>query len=216
VKFTICTAEQRTPEWKLARVGRVTGSKAKDFLATVKAGGWTAKRADYRLQLVTERLTGQPQDDVFVTDAMQWGCDQEANAFAAYEAHSGHLVRRTGFLACDDLMVGCSLDGDVDNFTGVIELKCPKSTTHAEYLKARVVPSEHLAQIIHNLYVTGAQWCDFASYDPRFPEPMQLFIARVNRDDKQIAAYELALSLFLSEVQRDVDEMQKLMEPAVA
>jgi len=211
--FTIINADQRSDEWKLARVGRVTGSRASDVLATIKSGEAAARR-DYRLQLTTERLTGQPQDDTFVNAAMQWGIDQEANAFAAYEAQQGVMVRRTGFLACSDRMIGCSLDGDVDDFTGLVELKCPKSATHLKYLKAGVVPSEHLPQIVHNLLVTNAQWCDFVSYDPRFPPALQLFVVRVNRDGAQLASYELALSLFLNEVERDVNEMRRLMEPA--
>ena len=214
--FTICTDEQRSAGWFAARAGRVTGSKAKEILANGKAGAEAVTRRDYRCQLLAERLTGQPQESDFVNDAMRWGIEQEANAFAAYEAHSGHLVRRTGFLACDDSMVGCSLDGDVDNFTGIVELKAPKTATHLKYLKAGVVPSEHLAQIVHNLYVTDAQWCDFVSYDPRLPGPLQLFVIRHQRDEKQIASYQLALSLFLSEVEVEVFELRKRMELAVA
>lgn len=211
--FTICTADQRSEAWKLARVGRVTGSRAADVLATIKSGEAAARR-DYRLQLVTERLTQQPQDDVFVNGVMQWGIDHEADAFAAYEAAQGLLVRRTGFLACDDALIGCSLDGDVDNFTGIVELKCPKSATHTRYLRSRTVPSEHLPQVVHNLLVTGAQWCDFVSYDPRFPMKGQLFIVRVPRDEKQIASYELALSLFLAGVDDDLKALRNLMESA--
>jgi hypothetical protein len=66
---------------------------------------------------------------------MQWGIDHEAEAFAAYEAESGNLVRRTGFLTHTDLLVGCSLDGDVEDFAGIVEIKCPKSATHYGYLK---------------------------------------------------------------------------------
>jgi predicted phage-related endonuclease len=215
VTFTICTAEQRSEEWRRARAGRVTGSKAADILATVKSGE-AAKRRDYRSQLLAERLTGQPQDDVFVNDAMQWGIDKEADAFAAYEAYSGHLVRRTGFLAVDDQPIGCSLDGDVDDFTGIIELKCPKTATHLGYLRGGIVPPAYVPQIVHNLLVSGAQWCDFASFDPRLPAPLQLFVVRHARDEKQIASYELALSLFLSELEVEVYELRKRMEPVTA
>lgn len=209
--FTIHTDDQRSPEWFQSRVGRVTGSRAADILATIKTGEAAARR-DYRAQLVCERLTGQPQEDGFINGAMQWGIDQEANAFAAYEAQ-GTLVRRTGFLAATDLMVGCSLDGDIDDFTGILELKCPKSATHLEYLKLPIdaIPSRHLPQLVHNLWVSGAEWCDFVSFDPRFPAPLQLFQRRLYRDEKAIASYALAVELFLSEVQRDVAEMQAKM-----
>ncbi len=210
--FTIHTDDQRSPEWFQSRVGRVTGSRAADVLATIKSGEAAARR-DYRAQLVCERLTGLPQEGDFINAAMTWGIEQEANAFAAYEGLTGQLVRRTGFLAATDLMVGCSLDGDVDDFAGIVEIKCPKSATHLDYLKLPIeaIPTRHLPQMVHNLWVSGAQWCDFVSYDPRFPEPLQLFCRRLLRDEGQIKSYELAVSLFLSEVDRDVAEMQAKM-----
>jgi hypothetical protein len=94
--FTVCSAEQRSPAWFAARAGRLTGSRAGDMLATIKSGEAAARR-DLRTQLVVERLTGQPQEDTFINAAMQWGIDHEADAFAAYEAQSGNMVRRTGF-----------------------------------------------------------------------------------------------------------------------
>src|SRR5687767_4287360 len=127
MKFTIIDAEQRSAEWFLARVGRLTGSVAADMLNVIAKGEDGYKRRDLRARLICERLTGQPQEDGYVNAVMQRGIDREPDAFAAYEAHSGNLVRRTGFLAGTDLMVGCSLDGDVDEFAGIVELKCPKS-----------------------------------------------------------------------------------------
>jgi hypothetical protein len=139
---------------------------------------------------------------------MQRGIDMEPIAFAAYEAHSANVVRRTGFLKHNALMVGCSLDGDVEDFTGIVELKCPKSATHLGYLKAGTVPSNHMPQILHNLWVSGAQWCDFVSYDDRFPEHMRLFVCRVPRNDLDILAYSKTAEKFLAEVDAEVAELQ--------
>jgi hypothetical protein len=141
---------------------------------------------------------------------MQWGIDHEADAFAAYEVQSGNLVRRTGFLEHADLMVGCSLDGDVEDFAGIVEIKCPKPATHYGYLKAGEVPAGHKAQILHNLWVTGAAWCDFVSYDPRFPDGRRLFVRRVPRVDLDILAYAKCAEKFLAEVEAEVDAMTAL------
>lgn len=207
--FTICEAEQRSPAWFQARAGRLTGSRATDMLATIKSGEAAARR-DLRAQLVVERLTNQPQEDSYVNAAMQWGIDHEAEAFAAYEAHSGNLVRRTGFLTHDSLMVGCSLDGDVDDVAGIVEIKCPKSATHYGYLKSKDVPSVHRPQLLHNLWVSGAEWCDFVSYDPRYPEHMRLFVMRVPRVELDIVAYERAALKFLDEVESECVAMTAL------
>lgn len=197
--FTIVDAPQRSPEWFSARCGRLTGSRANDMLAQIKSGEAAARR-DLRAQLVVERLTGQPQEDPYINATMQRGIDKEADAFAAYEAYSGNLTRRTGFLSHTALLVGCSVDGDVDDFAGIVEVKCPKSATHLGYLKTGTVPDNHLPQIRHNLWVTGAEWCDFVSFDDRFPPALQLFVRRVPRVEIDILAYSKVAEKFLAEV----------------
>lgn len=172
------------------------------MLTTIKSGEAAARR-DYRMQLVCERLTGQPQDDVFVNAAMQRGIECEPLAFAAYESLTGQVVHRSGFLAHTEHLMGCSLDGHLDDFKGILECKCPKSATHLKYLRADVVPAEHLAQITHNLYVTGAEFCDFFSWDDRFPGALQTFLVRVKRSDVDLRDYETKALAFLAEVERD-------------
>lgn len=213
MKFTIVKHEQRSPEWFKARAGRLTGSCASDMLAKIKSGEAAARR-DYRLQLAVERLTGEPQEFGFVSTDMQRGIDKEPDAFSAYEAKTGEMVRRTGFISSDDILVGCSLDGDVDNFKGIIELKVPKSTTHIGYIKAGVLPSAYVPQVTHNLWVTGAEWCDFTSFDDRLPPLLQLFTVRVYAKTLDIAGYASEAMRFLAEVDAEIASLSKLKEVA--
>lgn len=202
--FTICAAPQRSPEWFAARAGRLTGSVAADMLATIKKGE-AAGRRNLRARLVCERLTGRPESgDGFESAAMRRGTELEPEAIKAYEAKTGNLVRRTGFLAHTGLPVGCSLDGDVDNFTGIVEVKCPNSATHLDYVKARALPSEYRAQVLHNLWITGAEWCDFVSYDDRFPQKLRLLVVRVARNEFDLMAYERAVLAFLDEIDAEL------------
>jgi predicted phage-related endonuclease len=205
--IVVC-AEQRTPEWYQARVGRLTGSCAADMMARIKSGEAAARR-DLRLRLVCERLTGVSQEDVFVSPAMQRGIDKEADAFAAYEAHTGHLVQRVGFLAHDTLMAGCSPDGLIGD-VGIVELKCPKSATHLKYLRAKEIPTDYLFQVVHNLWITGAEWCDFVSFDDRFPRDLQLLCVRYARVPAEIDTYELMARTFLSEVDAELESVRGL------
>lgn len=197
--ITIHDAPQGTPEWLSARAGCVTGSRASDVLAKIKTGEAAARR-DYRTQLVAERLTGRPEESGFVNDAMRWGTEQEPFARMAYESETGNMVRETGFIRMTDKYVGCSLDGDIDDFTGIVEIKCPKTSTHIGWMLAGKLPSQHVAQVTHNMMVTGAKWCDFVSYDPRLPDNLRLFIVRVNREDVDIDGYKKELDQFLAEV----------------
>lgn len=193
----------------------MTGSAARDMLSRIKSGEAAARR-DLRLRLLTERLTGIPQEDGYVNAAMQWGIDNEGAAFAAYEALTGNMPRHTGFLQHPELMAGCSLDGDVDDFAGIVELKCPKSATHLGYLRSGVLPAEHLPQVMHNLLISGAAWADFLSFDPRFPEPLQVFYVRVERDDLDLTSYEISLRAFLGEVDSELADVQARLTQAVA
>lgn len=125
--MTILTVTQGTPEWKQARLCRVTASKAHCVLAFLKNGTEAADRRDYRLQLVCERLTGESEDSTFVNADMERGTLLEADARRAYEAQTGLMVQTVGFIQHDDLMAGYSPDGLVDD--GLLELKVPRSAT---------------------------------------------------------------------------------------
>jgi hypothetical protein len=209
MKFTIITHSQRSPEWFAARAGRLTGSCASAVTAKGKGASESVVRRDYRLQLACERLTGTPAEGGFINEAMQRGIDLEPVAFPAYEAKTGNVVRTTGFLSADEHMVGCSLDGDVGGFEGIVELKCPKTATHLGYLRnPSTLAAAYIEQCTHNLWVTGAQWCDLVSYDDRLPPALRIAKVRIERDELEIAAYESAALAFLAEVDREVEALQ--------
>lgn len=207
--FRIVTTEQRTPEWHQARVAMLTGTCASDMLATIKSGEAAARR-DLRARLVAERLSGQSQEDGYVSKEMQRGSDLEADAICAYELARDVVVQPVGFLAHHELSAGCSPDGQINQFEGLIEVKCPKTATHIGYLRSQKVPTAYLHQITHNLWITGAQWCDFVSFDPRLPEAARLLVRRVLRSEVDLKAYELAVRLFLNEVDADVADVLRL------
>lgn len=179
------------------------------MLATIKTGEAAARR-DLRMQLVCERLTGLTQEDPYINPVMQRGIDKEADAFAAYEAVTGNLAMPCGFVAHDALEVGCSPDGVIGAFEGLLELKCPKTATHVGYLRGGVLPKDYLPQLTCALFVTGAAWIDFVSFDDRLPAHLQVFHRRLLRADADLAGFELAARLFLTEVERDVTSLQEV------
>lgn len=207
--FTPHFLPQRSPEWYALRVGVLTGSCMPAVTAVRRRGtGELKDRIDLRRRLVTERVIGQPVEEPFITKHLQRGMDLEAEAFTAYEIATGLLARQVGFCAHNDLVTGCSPDGYIGDFEGVLELKCPKSTTHLEYLQAGVLPEAYVAQCQHAIWITGAEWCDFCSFDDRFPEDLELFRVRYWRKDFDVAAYELIVRTFLSEVERDLEQLR--------
>lgn len=216
MNFVIHDVEQRSEAWAALRAGLVTGSCAPAILAERKRGtGELAVRKELRHRIVCERLTNMPLDRTFrPSDAMTHGMDVEPDAVAAYEAATGQIVQRVGFIQHLTIKAGCSPDGYVGNWAGILEAKCPNSTTHLAYLQADVIPDDYYGQLVHALWLTGAEWADFVSFDPRFPEAWRLFIKRLYAADVNLASYELALTLFLGEVEDVIEALARRMVAA--
>jgi putative phage-type endonuclease len=204
--------EQRSTEWFKARLGKVTASRVADVVARTKSG-YSASRANYLAQLVCERLTGQPQDS-FQSAAMAWGTDKEPEARMAYEFLHDVTVTEVGFVPHPKLDAGASPDGLVAD-DGMVEIKCPNTATHIETLRTEKVPGKYATQMQWQMACTGRAWCDFASYDPRLPEEMRLWVRRVKHDEKLIADLEAEVEKFLAEVSATVDSLtRKYLEAA--
>ncbi len=211
--FTVVDVPQRSPEWFAARLGRLTGSRAADMMAQLKSGkGEAAGRRNLRVQLALERITGRPQESTWSSPAMQQGADREYDACLLYESLTGRVLRSTGFIACDGLMAGCSLDGHVGEFEGIVEIKSPIPATHLDYLRTGTVPGDYYKQCLHSLWVTGAEWCDWLSYNPDFPEPLRSKLVRIHRNEQEIAAYNLLARQFLKEVDEEVASVNAMLE----
>lgn len=209
-RYIVSPHAQGTPEWRQDRCGKATGSRADAITAKIKSGE-AAGRRNYRMQLVLERLTGVPAEDTFTTADMEWGKAQEPHARMAYEAATGAMVREAGFAYLPTIPAGCSVDGFVEDKGrfGLVGIKCPKPATHLGYLDSDRLPPEYEPQALHEMWVTDAAFFDFVSFDPRFPEKLQLLITRVERDAAKVKAYEAECMLFLAECTGLEEQLRK-------
>lgn len=200
--------DQRTPEWFQQRCGKVTASRVADILAKTKTG-YSASRQNYAAQLVAERLTGTPAES-FTNSAMQWGTDTEPAARAAYETATGHFVTEVGFIPHPDIeFAGASPDGLVGD-DGLVEIKCPNTATHIDYLLNRKIPSKYEAQMAWQIICTGRQWCDWVSFDPRMPEHLQLLVIQYMPTEEYLQEITKEVVSFLDEVEDTVEKLQAL------
>ena len=213
MSFTVLHHEQRSDEWFAARLGVATGSRAGDIVAKIKTGEAAARR-DYRTQLVAERLTGQSQEEPFTNADMQRGIDLEASARMAYEAATGNVVQQTGFLLDDWIAAGCSLDGHVEAFAGILEIKCPRTATHIQYLRENRLPPKYAPQVTHNCLISEAKWVDFVSFCPVLPENLQLFTIRVEASSLDLDGYRKELEAFLAEVAEETKMLRNFKRAA--
>lgn len=196
---------QGSDEWLAMRCGKVTASRVKDVIAKTKTG-YSASRETYMGELIAERLTGTPAEK-FQSAAMRFGTENEGAARLAYEFHTGSDVFQVPFVLHPVIAnSGASPDGLIAG-DGLVEFKCPNTSTHIETLLSEKVPGAYVTQMQWQMACTERAWCDFVSFDPRLPEDMRLFVKRIERDDKAIADMESEVVKFLGELAEKVDQL---------
>jgi len=194
-------------EWKQLRLGKVTASKVADVMAKGKSGE-AISRADYKLDLVVERLTGNPTDG-FTNAAMQWGTEQEPFARIKYEEVFNLFVEEVPFIDHPTIKnFGASPDGLIGD-KGLLEIKCPSVKTHITYLKAGKAPAKYIPQMMSQMACTGREWCDFVSFHPKMPDGLDFFVVRLDRDDSYIKVMEEEVKQFLEEVEQELSQLRK-------
>lgn len=205
---------QGTDEWRAARAGKITASRLSDVMAKIKTGEASTRR-EYRWQLLTERLTGQPVEG-YSNKAMEWGTAHEAEAREAYEAETGEIVERVGFVVLVHpklTAVGCSPDFLIGDKGGG-EIKCPySSVVHVQTIKGGM-PPEHKPQVQGSMWITGREYWDFISFDPRMPEGLRLYVERIKRDDAYIRELEAEVIRMDAEIERDLAGLLLLRKAA--
>ena len=203
---------QRTPEWFELRLGKVTASRIGDLMAKTKSG-YSASRTNYMAELAIQRLTGTVEQG-FTSPAMLWGTEQESNARNAYSFFTDNEVNEIAFINHPTIeQAGASPDGLVGD-DGLVEIKCPNSATHLDTLLTGKINNKYLLQMQWQMACSGRKWCDFVSFDPRFPEDLKIFIKRVERDDKLIAEITAEVKKFLAELDETMTQLGQLAEAA--
>ena len=202
--MNIVNCQQGTPEWLAARAGKVTASAISNVLMKPETAGFR----DYQAQIVAEILTGKPQGSDYTNAAMQFGTETEPLARSAYEAETGFSVDQVGMVIHPTIdRAGASPDGLVGD-SALVEIKCPKVSTHLSYLIAGVVPTTYKNQMAWQMACTGRAWCDFVSFRPDLPENLQLFVVQYKRDEAKIAELETAVISFLVGVDQMIEKLK--------
>ncbi len=200
--------KQGSSEWRMARVGRLTGSE----LQKVITGGKTAET--YMTDLIGETLTQQPADEIS-SKYLDWGNTYEPAARALYawqyaDDPERSEVTQVGFAIHPEYdRVGCSPDSLVGK-AGILEIKCPYTPkNHLRTLMTGKVPIEYVAQVQGNLWITEREWCDFVSYHPLFPDNMQLSVVTVGRNEEYIDSLERKVRAFLKDLERKLVDLKE-------
>lgn len=165
---------QGSPEWMNLRIGRVTGTSLKDVF-----GSNNLALID---ELIAEQLTEMTDESDYMSEAMERGIQLQDEALDLYEQINGVTLIRDGFITSEKFpLLGYSPDGRVDEIGGV-EVKCPSSKKHVQYLRQNQLPNDYKWQVLSVFIINPkCEWYDFMSYDPRVQQ-RPYFIHRTTRD----------------------------------
>ena len=204
--------EQKSEEWFQDRLGKVTASRVADVMARTKSG-YGAARKSYMSQLLCERLTGN-REDSFQNAAMQRGTDLEPIARSAYEMDKGVMVSEVGFVDHPEIPnCGASPDGMV-NEDGLVEIKCPNTATHIDFLKTGRIERKYQLQMMLQLACTGRSYCDFVSFDDRLPEELSYKCVRFEPHPDEMDDMLKEIKKFLAELNVMVSDLKEMMVAA--
>lgn len=156
-KFQYLDTPQGSPEWVEARVGKVTASRLKDWLAVSKRDGKPLMaRLDYERELAFEIQFNVPFER-FVTNAMLQGQEMEEFLKKQYAQLKDVIVKPVGCYYNDNFVA--SPDGEIAD-DGLIECKWVYDTTFSKVL-TEGIPDEHMLQVQGQLWASNRQWCDY-------------------------------------------------------
>lgn len=203
----IIECEQSSPEWYAARAGIPTASEFATVMAKGKTkGSPSVTRRKYMLQLIGERLTGQPMEN-YNNAHMERGKVMEDEARDLYAMLNDCEPQRVGFMRRGE--AGASPDSLIGS-TGLLEVKTKLPHLQIEVLLAKRLPPEHVAQVQGQLWISGREWVDFVSYWPGLP----IFVTRVQRDETYIATIKAEVDDFLAEMADIINQLQEYKRAA--
>jgi putative phage-type endonuclease len=180
----ITNVNQGSREWLEMRLGKVTASRVSDVLSKGRGSAPSKIAESYMMELIAERLTGMAKP-FFENEAMRWGTETEPQARAMYEINNDFVnVDEVAFIELNEF-IGVSPDGLIGD-NGMLEIKCPNTTTQIKRALSDDYSADYKAQIQMQLWVSGREWCDFVSFDPRLNCDASYLQQRVYRDENFI------------------------------
>ncbi len=188
---------QGSEEWRTARCGHFTASKATELLMKPSTAGYQ----NLISQIAYERMTGEPVES-YKNEWMEYGNEHEDEASEAYELLTYNKAHKIGFIE-ENSWIGASLDRTVGEKGGV-EIKCVKWNTQIEYLLDQKVPTKYFNQIQFQLLVSRREWIDWFSWHPKL-NPVKI---TVERDETKIKEIRESIFKAIKEVEVIINKLK--------
>ena len=197
--------------WLRKRAGKVTASQFAEFIKKAKDGGYELSKGkvaeDLIYKIAWERfvINGNLADAfnrVSITSkATEHGIENEGAAVYRYQEVTGVKVDYVNRFVQSGEWIGGTPDGYIGE-DGIIEVKCPfNGGNHLKTLLTKEVYNpDYIYQIQGYLWLTGRKWCDFITFDPDMPQPLDIAIIRIERDEKIIEALQTVINEVVNKI----------------
>jgi hypothetical protein len=189
-------------DWKSFRRGLFTSSEISRLLSEPKskADKEAGKLSDGAMTYIRERIAVllAPEEPQYYNSQMEHGNETEPQAVMAYATKIGKSVNDEdfiytsvgGFVFFTDEEYSAGGTPDIIIGKTIVEIKCPASKTHLEYLMFETVEDfqkscpNYYAQMQMNMWLCDAASGVFVSYDDRYyNESHHLFTLDIPRDE---------------------------------
>lgn len=171
---------------------------------SIKKGGESSSARDKLISIiVAERMTDIIAPH-YVTEAMQWGIDNQDKAIAEYEILKGVLVSPEAFYWHREIeYFGATPDGIYRDGSElvVIEIKCLTTANHIRLVKNDSFPPEFIPQVTTEIICARADRADLVLYDPRIKGKKRMRVYSITKDQCPVSDVEDAARVFLNEVE---------------
>ena len=193
---------QGSAEWRLARMGIPTASRADALVTPAK---WEPTKGDkrnaYMNELIAERFamlkTEQYKDDPqnrleiielnlnrYKSEAMAYGSATEPQAVARYEFLTDKQTKEVGLVLNDERSAGASVDREIVGGNTGLEIKCPHSMgVYIGYCFDKSADREHMPQLQWQMWICGYEAIEIYAYYPGMTQSEPI---RVERDEEKI------------------------------
>jgi len=194
--------KQGSQEWKDSRKGYITSSAIYRLMtkpklkADIEAGNLSEGAKAYVLEVIASKVSVPFE---LKTEPTSWGKAAEDMARYHYHLKTGNVVSECEFIQSDIPGYGGSPDGRIKVGNGIIEIKAPYDPAH--HLEHCLIESiddihkEEYWQMVSNMRVCNADWCDFVSFDPRIDSDLGLFIFRLYREKEKANEEKMMLKI---------------------
>lgn len=156
---------QRTKEWHLARLGKITSSRINDILGA-KGLGQTGKT--YCGELADDLFFGIDFDELentYLGKDVERGVMLEPMAFDKFnDIKSNDFIHaeKVGFITLNE-KTGSSPDGLVSDNSN-LEIKCPSKKTFGKVVRDNYVDPKYYNQMQHQMLVSNKDKCYYFNY----------------------------------------------------